>query len=133
VGGGLAVFDNHHFLPQAAAFGIADTTGSVEGGVYDLEMLPTVFIPFVNAELCPWPWLRIIQEVFPQRSLAESFAATGLRFAGGTNGTWGPLALSKIRYKVDLAVIESYYDHRDTGGETGWLFLPWVGAAIYFM
>lgn len=123
-GAGVAVFDNHHFLPQAAGFAEGITIGQLGSAVYSLDRMPTVVIPFVNLEATPWPWLHLIQELLPQQPLANSFGSTTLRLV------WGPAALLPLRLKLDLSVIEAY---DSTGPRTGLVPLPWAGAAVYWL
>jgi hypothetical protein len=55
-----------------------------------------------------------------------------LRFVlGGGDGTLGPLALSKLRLKLDLAAIETYNHTPPQGEKPGWIALPWLGVGIY--
>lgn len=127
VGGGLGVIDNHHLLPQSAGFVVATTVGGSSGSK-TVDMMPTAFLPFVNAEVRLARWAFLIQEVFPG---ANTVGLTGLRLVlGGGEGTWGPLALSKLRLKIDLAGVETYV-HGATAKESGFAVLPWLSLGVY--
>lgn len=119
-GAGAAIFDNHHFLPQAAGFAAGIPLIALDTATFDLDRMPTVVIPFANVEATPWEWLHFIQEVLPQRPVANSFGSTTVRFV------WGPSALSPLRLKLDLAVIEAF-------GNEGLVPLPWGGVGVYWL
>jgi hypothetical protein len=141
VGGGLVVVDNHHIIPQGAAFaiGVGGGTGeggggTGEGGTTKIDRLPGTVLPFVNAEFTATRWLRIIQEVLPARTLSGTTGVTGFRFILGGNGSWGPFSLRKLKVKLDLAAVETWH-HSDaeTGRKKGFGYVPWIGLGFYFM
>ncbi|HEY8208250.1 MAG TPA: hypothetical protein VIG99_12260 [Myxococcaceae bacterium] len=121
---GAFVFDNHHFLPQSAGFAAGITTGQLATATYSLDRMPTVVVPFAAAQATPWPWLHIIQEIFPRTPVTDTFGSTALRLVVG------PFALSPLRLKFDAAVIEAYDSE---GPRPGPVFLPWFGAGIYIL
>jgi len=124
LGAGATVVDNHHFLPQSAAFAAGVTSGTVSTATYDLDQLPTMYFPFATVSASPWPWLRLMQELFPQRPFTNSFGTTGARLV------LGPIPLSRLRVKIDMALTESY---DADGPNPGVVFLPWVGAGLYVL
>ncbi|HYV43519.1 MAG TPA: hypothetical protein VFA20_01615 [Myxococcaceae bacterium] len=119
-GAGAAIFDNHHFLPQSAGFAAGIPLVAVDTSVKDLDRMPTVVVPFVSVEATPWEWLHFIQEVLPQQPVANSFGSTTIRIV------WGPSALSPLRLKLDLAIIEAF-------GNEGLVPLPWASAGVYWL
>ncbi len=143
MGGGLTVVDNHHFLPQGEAIvlgegGAAGSSAGGEGGsaALAIDRMPTKYVPFVNAEVTTWKWLRVIQEAFPGSSLADSMGVTGLRFVMGSDRGWGPFSLTKVKMKLDLAIIETYHEASEDNGmkrAAHLSYLPWIGLGFYFM
>src|SRR6185295_12295686 len=91
-----------HFLPQSAGFAAGITTGQLATATYALDRMPTVVVPFAAAQATPWPWLHVIQEIFPRTTATDTFGSTALRVVVG------PFALSPVRIKLDAAVIEAY-------------------------
>jgi hypothetical protein len=123
-GVGTAVFDNHHFLPQAAGFAAGIPIVAVDSSSKDLDRMPTVIIPFASVEATPWEWLHFIQEFLPQQPLANSFGSTTARIV------WGPSALSPLRLKLDLSFVEAY---NSDDKHPGLVPLPWLGAGVYWL
>ncbi|HVE83910.1 MAG TPA: hypothetical protein VND93_13720 [Myxococcales bacterium] len=131
-GAGAAVIDNHHFLPQSAAFATGITNGDTSSAVFDLDQLPTVYLPYASFAFLPLPWVRLMQELFPQQPFDSSFGVTGLRVVVGTEGGWGPFSLSRLKATFELAMTESYVNITTSGRAAGWRFLPWGGLGFYF-
>jgi hypothetical protein len=129
LGGGAVLIDNHHILPQGAAYFLSATDGSgagAGGGTTGITRLPDMFIPYINAEWAFYPGFRFIQEASAGYQWRDRFGATGLRLVLGSSENWHWLALSRIRFKFDAAVVEAH-------DASGWHALPWLGFGLYFL
>jgi hypothetical protein len=132
---GTYVLDNHHLIPQS-------TTGAVVGaesaiGGTTIDRVPTYYQPFIASELVFGPRTSLIVEALPQLSWRDSLFSTGLRILLGAHHPHGMLALDRVRFRLDLAVLWHQTSKSDDPGiSASWRelpFLPWLGLAIYVL
>ena len=145
---GAYVLDNHHVLPQSAGFqsscAAAATDGSqaAGGGLLDcgsgsasLNRLPLHVQPFLGTELVLGPHSALMAEGLLERQLENSMVTTGARWLLGWSRPHGPLALDRIRFRVDLAALWLYEPAHGGSMPSGAkvLPLPWLGIGAYFL
>ncbi len=145
---GTYVLDNHHYLPQSAAFqagcGAAVTNGSSAAagaipcgnGYARLGRLPTQLQPFAGAEVVLGPHAAILADALIRENIESSIATTGVRWLLGWSRPRGLLALDRVRFRLDLAVVWLFEgaDHSSSmphGARA--LPLPWAGVGFYFL
>jgi hypothetical protein len=145
---GTYVLDNHHYLPQSAAFqagcggaatdGSGGTAGAIPcgSGYARLGRLPTQVQPFVGSEVVLGPHSAIMADWLIGDPLASSVASTGVRWLLGGSRPRGVLALDRVRFRIDLAAVWLFEsaDHQSSmqhGARA--LPLPWAGVGLYFL
>jgi hypothetical protein len=132
------LLDNHHFIPQKAAIvvggavtGGEDPTGGGGGGSTTIPRIPTQFQAFVGAQYVLGPHSELAAEFFPRKPFADSFGTTGVRWLLGSDTPRGPVALDRLRVRLDLAALWVYLPET-RNGRGGFPFpLPWVGLGLY--
>ena len=144
---GAFVLDNHHFLPQSAAFqaicagAVAGGSGGAAGaadcgsGSARLPRLPLRTKLFTGAELVLGPHSSLMAESFWANPIRDSFVTTGARWLLGANRPWGPFALDRVRFRLDVAVLWFYEAAQGGMNPRGAhvLWLPWLGVGGYFL
>jgi len=145
---GTYVLDNHHYLPQSAAFqagcggaatdGSGGTAGAIPcgSGYARLGRLPTQVQPFVGSEVVLGPHSAIMAEWLIGDPLASSVATSGVRWLLGGARPRGVLALDRVRFRIDLAAVWLFQsaDHQgSTQHGARALPLPWAGVGFYFL
>ncbi|MBW8887091.1 MAG: hypothetical protein JF616_04955 [Fibrobacteres bacterium] len=145
VSGGTYLLDNHHFLPQSAGFqsgcaaAVASSSGA-DGGAIDcgsgsvrLPRLPLQVLPYLSGEWVFGPHVSLITEGLLKDDLASSLFTTGARCLLGWEHSLGPLALDRIRLRLDLAALWRYREAQGGAHPKGaaLLPLPWMGLALY--
>lgn len=145
---GTYMLDNHHYLPQSAAFqagcggaatdGSGGTAGAIPcgSGYARLGSLPTQVQPFVGSEVVLGPHSAIMAEWLIGHPLASSVATSGVRWLLGGSRPRGVLALDRVRFRLDLAILWLFEsaDHQSSmqhGARA--LPLPWAGIGFYFL
>lgn len=144
---GTWILDNHHYLPQSAAFqgacvaGGAGPSGAGAGaiscgsGSARLSRLPLRAQPFAAAEVVLGPHASLMSEVLPETRLQDTMVTTGARWGLGASHSHGPFALDRVRFRLDVAALWFYAPA--TGGMhpqgAKVLPLPWLGLGIYFL
>ena len=145
---GTYVLDNHHYLPQSAAFqagcggvatdGSSTTAGAIPcgSGYARLGRLPTQVQPFVGSEVVLGPHSAIMADWLIGDPLASSVASTGVRWLLGGSRPRGVLAVDRVRFRIDLAAVWLFEsaDHQGSmqhGARA--LPLPWAGVGFYFL
>ncbi len=145
---GTYVLDNHHYLPQSAAFqagcggaasdGSSGTAGAIPcgSGYARLGRLPTQVQPFVGSEVVLGPHSSIMVDWLIGDPLESSVASTGVRWLLGWSRPRGLLALDRVRLRLDLAAVWLFEsaDHQSSmqhGARA--LPLPWAGVGFYFL
>lgn len=142
------VLDNHHWLPQSAKFvaggaAAGDGTGAGTGsGGTKIPRLPTQYQAWGSVSQVVGEHTTLGMELMPRNPIANSFGTTGVRWALGSNRPWGPIALDRIRVRVDLAGIWFYAppradkrnpDGTTTRGHGPYIApLPWIGVGLYW-
>jgi hypothetical protein len=135
---GAYVLDNHHFIPQKAAIVVAgggtageDPIGGGGGTSTTLPRIPTQFQAFMGAQYVLGPHSELAAEFFPRKPFADSFGTTGVRWLLGSDKPRGPVALDRVRVRLDLAALWVYLPET-RNGSGGFPFpLPWVGLGLY--
>ena len=91
--------------------------------------------PFVGSELVLGPHSALMAEGLLERHLENSIVTTGARWLLGWKQSRGPLALDRIRFRLDLAALWMYEPAhggaRPSGAKV--LPLPWLGVGAYFL
>lgn len=125
VTGGTYLLDNHHYLPQSAAFaaacgaggaGEAGAGGAVEpcgGNSTMLDRIPLQVQPFVGVERAVGKASSFAGELLVSPHLANTIGTTGFRYVY----TRGPFAA-----RLDLALLWSHIGYP----------LPWAGVGLHF-
>jgi hypothetical protein len=141
-GGGL--LDNHHFLGQSARFtaacGGAGTDGSGTKAILTactgskpIDRLPTTATGFVSIEQVLGPHSSLGSEVFPRWPLENSMVTTGARWLLGGDRPRGPIALDRIRFRLDAALawfwLPANPQAQRPHGAPG--YVPWLGIGVY--
>ncbi|WP_257462203.1 hypothetical protein [Archangium lipolyticum] len=134
---GAYVLDNHHLIPQKAAItvGVAgaggeDSGANGGGSVATLPRIPTQVQAFVGAQYVLGPHSELAAEFFPRKPFSDSFGTTGVRWLLGADSPRGPLALDRLRVRLDVAALWVYLPPTQKHGGTP-LPLPWVGLGLY--
>ncbi len=141
------LLDNHHLLPQSAGFAAACGAGGVgepgadgkveacAGAGARIDRLPLQLQPFAAVEQVLGDHSALIAELLPRRHVRDSVATTGVRWLIGSGSAWGPLALDRIRVRLDVAAIWVYLppSSRKPGGKGAVVPLPWAGLGLYFL
>ncbi len=135
---GAYLLDNHHLVPQKAAIvvggavtGGEDPTGGGGGTSTTIPRIPTQFQAFVGAQYVLGPHSELAAEFFPRKPFADSFGTTGVRWLLGSDTPRGPVALDRLRVRLDLAALWVYLPETQNG-RGGFPFpLPWVGVGLY--
>ncbi|HVO31108.1 MAG TPA: hypothetical protein VMV18_10240 [bacterium] len=152
VGGYL--LDNHHFLPQKAGFyaggvvaasgnGGSGATGVTTSGGTKVPRLPTQYQAWGSASYTLGEHSALGMELMPRDPIAQSFGTTGVRWVLGGKRPWGPFALDRVRFRIDLAAIWLYTPPRakqtNPDGSTSAAVpaliaprLPWFGVGMYW-
>jgi hypothetical protein len=136
---GAYVLDNHHLIPQKAAVVVGTSGGAGSGGGSEsttLERFPTQVQAFVGAQYVLGSHSELAAEFFPRKPFDESFGTTGVRWLLGSDRPSGPLALDRVRVRLDLAAlwmyVPQYQSVRDGSTRGGFAVpLPWVGLGLY--
>jgi hypothetical protein len=144
---GSYLLDNHHYLPQSAAFqagcgaaatdGSSGTAGAIPcgSGSARLASLPLQVQPFAGGELVLGPHSSLMMDTLLQRRIEDSIVTTGARWLLGWSRPRGPLALDRIRLRIDLGALWFY--ERAQGGASPHgarvLPIPWLGVGLYFL
>ncbi|MEP6652610.1 MAG: hypothetical protein ABJA82_04595 [Myxococcales bacterium] len=147
VTGGSYVLDNHHYLPQSAAFQGACAAGAVSpsqagGGAIDcgsgstrLARLPVQVQPFLGSEFVLGAHSSLMMEGFLRKSVSSTMVTTGARWLIGTDRARGLLALDRLRFRIDVAALW-FYEPAQTGTQAHGarvLPLPWLGVGLYVL
>jgi hypothetical protein len=147
---GSYFLDNHHYLPQSAAFqgscaiAATDANGNqaVVGGLLDcgngtasIGRLPLQVQPFVGSELVLGPHSSLMVESLLERPLESSLVTTGARWLLGWRRPAGPLALDRVRFRLDAGIIWAYQPAHGGAHPDGSHILPfpWLGVGAYFL
>jgi hypothetical protein len=144
---GTWVLDNHHYLPQSAAFQGACAAGGASpsgagagaidcgGGSARLPRLPTQVQPFVGSELVLGRHSSLMLEALPEEHIQNTMVTTGARWLLGADHPRGPLALDRIRVRLDLAALWFYLPAQGGMHPHGATVapLPWLGLGFYFL
>jgi hypothetical protein len=147
VTGGTWVLDNHHFLPQSAAFqgacaaAGASSQGAAAGAIdcgsggARLPRLPIQVQPFVGSELVLGRHSSLMMEALLEEHVQNTMVTTGARWLLGADHPRGPLALDRIRVRLDLAALWFYVPAQGGMHPSGAkvLPLPWLGLGFYFL
>ena len=148
VAGGY-VLDNHHWLPQSARFVAAGggTSGSGTGGGTggagkSIPRLPEQYQVWGSVSQVIGAHTLLGAELMPRNPIKDSFGTTGVRWMLGSNRPWGPIALDRIRFRIDLAGVWLYSgpkadrqnaDGTTTKGHGPYIApLPWIGVGLYW-
>jgi hypothetical protein len=147
---GTYVLDNHHFLPQSAGFesgcAAAETDGNqaAAGAFLDcgsgstaLGRLPVQVQPFLGSEVVLGPHSALMAEALLERRIEDSMVTTGARWLLGWRRPYGPLALDRVRIRLDLALLWLWEPGRGGSNPNAQgpkvLPLPWFGVGAYFL
>jgi hypothetical protein len=144
---GTYVLDNHHVLPQSAGFqgacvaAATDGSGATAGaiscgqGSATIPRLPTQVQPFVGSELVLGPHSSLMAEGLLTSPIEDSMFTTGARWLLGFSRARGPLALDRIRVRLDVAALWLYKPARGGSMPTsaGVVGIPWLGLGFYFL
>ncbi|PTL84712.1 hypothetical protein [Vitiosangium sp. GDMCC 1.1324] len=136
---GAYVLDNHHIVGQNAVItvGVAGTDGSdgnggVGGGSTTLPRFPTQVQAFIGAQYVLGPHSELGMEFFPRKPFQDSFGTTGVRWLLGADSPAGPLALDRLRVRIDLAALWVYVPPTSDGKQDGSVLpVPWLGLGFY--
>jgi hypothetical protein len=144
---GTWLLDDHHYLPQSAAFqGACAAAGaspqgagagaiSCGSGSAQLPRLPLQVQPFVGSELVLGGHSSLMMEALLEEHIQNTLVTTGARWLLGADHPRGPLALDRIRVRLDLAALWFYIPAQ--GGmhpqSAKVLPLPWLGLGFYFL
>ena len=145
---GTYVLDNHHYLPQSAAFqagcggAATDGAGASAGAIpcgssyARLGRLPTQVQPFAGAEVVLGRRSAIMVDALVREPIESSIATTGVRWLLGWSRPRGFLALDRVRVRLDLAVVW-LFEGADRASSMPHgaraLPLPWAGVGFYFL
>jgi hypothetical protein len=141
------LLDNHHFLSQTAGFAAACGAGGVgepgadgkvepcAGGSTRIERLPIHAQPFFGVEQVLGEHSALAAELLPRARLRDTVGTTGVRWLIGSSSARGPLALDRIRLRLDLAAVWLYLppSSRKASARGAVLPLPWLGVGLYFL
>jgi hypothetical protein len=144
---GSYVLDNHHYLPQSAAFqggcAAAATDGSSAAagaipcgsGSASLGRLPVQLQPFAGSELVLGPHSSLMVDALLGKDLESTLITSGARWLLGWSRPSGLLALDRIRVRLDLAALWLFESARGGSSPHGAraLPLPWAGLGIYIL
>lgn len=144
---GTWVLDNHHYLPQSAAFqGACVAAGagpsgagagaiSCGSGSARLSRLPLRAQPFAGVEVLLGPHASLMSEVLPEERVQDTMVTTGARWVLGAERARGPIALDRVRVRLDLAALWFYVPAQQGMHPHGAkvLPLPWLGVGIYVL
>jgi hypothetical protein len=144
---GSYVLDNHHYLPQSAAFqggcagAATDGSTSVAGvapcgsGSASLGRLPVQLQPFAGGELVLGPHSSLMIDALVGKDLESTVATSGVRWLLGWSRPHGLLALDRIRVRLDLAALWLFQSSRGGSSPHGAraVPLPWAGVGFYFL
>jgi hypothetical protein len=144
---GTWVLDNHHYLPQSASFqgacAVAGATPSSAGagaidcgaGSTKLPRLPVQVQPFVGSEVVLGPHSSLLAEALLDSHVENTMVTTGARWLLGASHPRGPLALDRIRFRLDVAALWFYQPAQGGMRAHGARVvpLPWLGVGFYFL
>jgi len=90
-------------------------------------------LPYLSGEWVFGPHVSVLTEGLLQDDLASSLFTTGARFLLGWEHSHGPLALDRIRMRLDLAALWHYREAQGGAHPKGAaiLPLPWIGLGLY--
>jgi hypothetical protein len=139
---GTYLLDNHNILPQSAGFQVVaagvGTSGNDPnlgtGGTGDsvpLDHLPIQVQPFLAVEQVLGPHSALAAEFFPRIPFSGSMGTTGVRWLLGADEPRGPLALDRVRVRVDVAGLWVYMPPTSYRVEGMILPIPWLGLGVY--
>ncbi len=132
---GTYVLDNHNILPQSAGFTVgvaaAGDGGTGAGGGTQLAHLPVQVQPFVAVEQVLGPHSALAAEFFPRWPLSASMGTTGARWLLGAEHPSGPLALDRLRLRLDLAGLWFYSPPNQDRANGMIAPVPWIGIGVY--
>lgn len=132
---GMYLLDNHHLLPQSAALtvGTVTSTGGTGGGSGStpIDMLPLQLQPFLGFEYVLGPHSALVAEFLPRAPSSQSMGSTGIRWLLGFDEPKGPLALDRVRLRLDVAALWFYAPPKESGANGIILPLPWIGVGVY--
>jgi hypothetical protein len=144
---GTWLLDNHHYLPQTAAFqgGCAAVGASPSGaaagaidcgsGSAQLPRLPLQVQPFAGGELVLGEHSALMMEALLEQHVQNTLVTTGARWLLGARHPRGPLALDRVRVRLDLAALWFYVPAQQGMHPHGAkvLPLPWLGLGVYVL
>ena len=146
---GSYLLDNHHYLPQSAAFQASCVAGATDGssstggvapncanGSATLPRLPWQVQPFVGSELVLGPHSALMMEALLEPHIENTMLTTGARWLLGWSHPRGPIALDRIRFRIDFAFLWLYSPAQQNGMMSSGakvLPLPWLGLGVYFL
>jgi len=143
-GGGI--LDNHHFMPQTAAFGaacggVANTGNSTQAAIQPctgskpISRLPTTAAGFLSVEQVLGPHSSLGLEAFPRYPFKDSLLTTGARWLIGGDKPAGPLAWDRLRFRLDFALAWFYMPANPQANRpnAGVGYAPWLGLGVYVM
>ena len=144
---GTWVLDNHHYLPQSAAFqgacvaagaspsGAGGGAISCGSGSARLSRLPLRAQPFAAVEVVLGAHASLMSEILPEARLQDTMVTTGARWALGAAHPHGPFALDRVRVRLDVAALWFYVPASGGMHPQGAkvLPLPWLGLGIYIL
>jgi hypothetical protein len=117
---GTYLLDNHHFVPQGAAFASQEGASS-----HEFARVPFQVQPFVALEQVLGPHTSLAGELFPRLSLAGTRGSLGIRWLLGGSSPKGPLAVERVRVRLDLAALVIKFPR------TSPLMVPWLGIGLH--
>jgi hypothetical protein len=136
---GSYLLDNHHWLPQSASVVGVAAGGTTQGGgitadtqTVPLPMLPVQLQPFASLEYRFGPRFSLATELLPRLPIAQSMISTGARWLLGPTESLGPIAVDRIRFKIDVSML--WFLLPPSAEHAGYLpgYVPWVGLGVYF-
>ncbi len=117
---GTYLLDNHHILPQEAVFATPDGATT-----QPIDRVPLQVQPFLGIEQVLGPHSALAVECLPRDTVRGSKASAGVRWLLGWSAPRGPLALDRIRFRVDLAAVVGEVSSGSV------LVAPWLGLGMY--
>lgn len=141
VNAGTYLLDNHHFLPQTVSASESCSSATSSGqnaadpscnksGTRPIAMLPDMLQPYLTASVALAPWVSLGAEILPRLPLGDTMVSTGARFRLGFDHAFGPLALDRIRLRLDISLLWERLP--PAGGTSSIGMIPAFGVGLYF-
>lgn len=142
VSAGTWLMDNHHFLPQSEHFtltcpnsmtGSTSCGGGGNSGGQTIAMLPDELQPYLTARWDVSHLVALGTEIFPRLPLKETMVSTGVRLRLGFDHAAGPVALDRIRLRLDLSLLWMMVQDPTGQGRPSHIgYVPTFGVGLYF-